>query len=186
MKNDILEGADPYRQSSFSLANRAARIAWNLVYILLFRFTPRLMYSWRAFLLRIFGAKIGKGCHVYPKSIVWAPWNLEMGDCSCIADEVLCYSMARIIIGERSVISQGVRLYTGSHDYESPNFQLYAKPITIGPNVWIAAEAFVMPGVTISEGSVIGARSVVTHDMPAWTVCAGNPCKSIKQRQIKR
>ena len=181
--SDILKNIDAHTQPCFSLANRIRRFLWNLAYVLLFRFSPRFLHSWRSYLLRIFGAKIGKGCHVYPKAKIWAPWNLEMGNYSCLADDVMCDSMDRVIISEKVVISQGTRLITGSHDYENPRFPLYAKPINIKSHVWVATEAFICQGVTIEEGAVIGARSVVTHDIPAWTVCAGNPCKVIKQRE---
>ena len=105
-----------------------------------------------------------------------------MEDYSGMADRVICYSMAQIKIGRKVVISQGSHLCSGTHDYEDPLFQLYAEPITISAHAWIAAESFIGPGVTIGEGAVIGARSVVVKDMPAWKVCAGNPCKPIKAR----
>ena len=182
---DTLNNADAHTQPSFTLKNRLCRFAWIIAYVLLFKFSPRPLHWWRSFLLRCFGAKIGRGCHVYPKARIWAPWNLEMGNYSCLADEVICESMDKIIIEDKVVISQGVRLITGSHDYEDPKFPLYTKPINIKSHVWIASEAFICQGVTIEEGAVIGARSVVTHDMPAWTVCAGNPCKPIKSRMLR-
>ena len=80
------------------------------------------------------------------------------------------------------MVSQGVHLCTGSHDYESENFQLFARPISIGADAWVCSEAFVGPGVSIAAGAVIGARSVVTRDQAAWMVCAGNPCRPIKPR----
>lgn len=183
--SSILEGIDPYTQPSFSLKNRLGRQVWDIVYTLFFRTSPRPLHAWRSFLLRCFGAKIGKDCHVYPKARIWAPWNLVMDDYAGMADDVNCYSMAAISLGKKVVVSQGTYLCTGSHDYEDPNFQLYAKPIYVGDNAWLCAESFICAGVTIGEGSVIGARSVVTKDMPAWTVCAGNPCKPIKPRILK-
>ena len=81
------------------------------------------------------------------------------------------------------MVSQGVHLCTGSHDYESEDFQLFARPISIGTDAWVCAEAFVAPGVSIAEGTVIGARAVVIRDQPAWSVCAGNPCLPIKPRK---
>lgn len=181
----ILEKIDPYTQPSFSLKNRLARLIWGFVYILFFRTSPRPLHKWRSFLLRCFGANIGKDCHVYPHAIIWAPWNLIMADNAGIADDVNCYCIEVITLGKKVVVSQGTYLCTGTHDYEDPNFQLYAKPISIGDNAWLCAESFIHPGVTIGEGTVIGARSVVTKDMPAWTVCAGNPCKPIKPRKIQ-
>jgi putative colanic acid biosynthesis acetyltransferase WcaF len=133
--------------------------------------------------LRAFGARIGRHCHVYPSVRIWAPWNLEMGDQACLGRGVICYSMGTISLGPRVVVSQGVHLCTGSHDYESPNFQLFTRPIHIGADAWICTEAFLAPGVSIGEGAVIGARSVVTRSQPTWTVCMGNPCKAIKPRQ---
>ena len=92
------------------------------------------------------------------------------------------YSQAKIIIGSRSVISQKVYLCTGTHDYTTKGMQLVCKPIFIGSNVWVAADGFVHPGVSIAEGCVIGARAVVLKNMPPWMVCVGHPCEPVKER----
>ena len=170
---------------SFSLRNRVFRVFWNLTYLLLFRFTPTPFFRWRNFLLRLFGAKIGKGVHIYPGVKIWAPWNLAVGDCSGIASGVILYSQGKITVGKKVVISQGAHLCAGTHDYTDPGFPLITKPITIEDHVWIAAVAFIHPGVTICEGAVIGARSVVTKDMPAWMVCTGHPCLPAKDRKLR-
>ena len=104
----ILEKIDPYTQPSFSLKNRLARLTWGLVYILFFRTSPRLLHKWRSFLLRCFGAKIGKDCHVYPHAKIWAPWNLVMADNAGIADDVNCYCIEVITLGKKVVVSQGI------------------------------------------------------------------------------
>lgn len=140
------------------------------------------MHGWRCWLLRLFGARIGSPCYVYSDVDIWAPWNLQMADYSTLGRRVICYSMAPVVLGERAVVSQGAHLCTGTHDYESENFQLFARPIEIGADAWICTDAFLGPGVTIGKGAVIGARSVVTRDQPSWTVCAGNPCRPIKPR----
>ena len=108
-----------------------------------------------------------------------------MDDYAGMADDVNCYSMATVTLGKKVVISQGAHLCTGTHDYESPHFQLYALPIHIGDSAWVCAESFIGPGVNVGEGAVIGARSVVTKAMPAWMVCAGNPCRPLKNRKIR-
>jgi putative colanic acid biosynthesis acetyltransferase WcaF len=167
---------------SFSLRNRLARAAWNLARVLFFRFSPRPLHAWRAFLLRCFGARLGRGCHIYPGAEIWAPWNLVCGDEVGVADRAILYNQAAITLGNRVVISQGAHLCTGTHNYNSPDFELFAFPITIQAGAWLCAEAFVHPGVTIGEGAVIGARAVVTRDMPAWMVCAGHPCEPMKPR----
>lgn len=183
--SSILKTKDPYNEASFSVLNRFCRLMWKFVYLLLFRFSPRSLHGWRSFLLRCFGATIGKNCHVYPSVEIWAPWNLYMSDNACMGDHVNCYSIAEIYLGHKAIISQGTTLCTGTHDYESPNMQLCALPIEVSNHTWVCSESFICPGVSIGEGAVIGARSVVTKDMPAWTVCAGNPCKSLKPRTIK-
>lgn len=128
---------------------------------------------------------MGKHCHIYPKVKIWAPWNLVVEDEGSAGDDVNLYSMAQISIGRRAVVSQGAHLCTGTHDYEDPAFQLYASPIHIGAEAWICTEAFIGPGVSVGEGAVIGARSVAMKDMPAWTVCAGQPCRVIKPRVMR-
>jgi len=169
--------------SPFGLKNRLARIIWAFVYLGAFRWTPRPAHAWRAMLLRGFGAKLGRAVHVYPMAKIWAPWNLEIGDRSGIGDGVILYTQGKITIGRDCVISQGAHLCTGTHDYHDPAFPLITKPIVVQDHVWVAAEAFIHPDVTLAEGCVIGARSVVTKDTEAWTVYSGFPAKKIGMRQ---
>jgi putative colanic acid biosynthesis acetyltransferase WcaF len=173
---------DTYKGASFSIKNRAGRVVWAIVYSIFFRFSPRPLHQWRSLLLRLFGAKVGKGVHVYPGVKIWAPWNIEFGDECGIASGVTLYSQGKITIGRRAVISQGAHLVTGTHDYTRSGFPLFTSPIKIGDEVWIAAEAFIHPGITINDGCVVGARSVVNKDLPGWMVCAGHPCKPLKPR----
>jgi putative colanic acid biosynthesis acetyltransferase WcaF len=179
-----MHNTDTYTGASFSLSNRIARVIWSAVYLVFFRLSPKPLHAWRSFLLRLFGAKVGKGVHVYPGVKVWAPWNLELLDECGVGSGANLYSQGVIKIGRRAIISQGAYICTGTHDYTKRGHPLVTAPITIGDNAWIAAEAFVHPGVTIGEGAVIGARSVVTKDMPAWMVCAGHPCKVLRERVI--
>lgn len=163
------------------------RLIWEFVWAVFFRPTPRwALHGWRRFLLRAFGAKIGPGCRISPSCFVWAPWNLEMGSYSALGDGVDCYSMDRILIGSKVAVSQRAFLCTGSHDVGSLRRPLVTAPIRLEDHVWIAAEAMVMPGVVVREGAVVGARSVVTKELPAWTICAGQPCKPIKPRRIAK
>lgn len=168
---------------SFSVRNRVARSLWQVIYVLLFKFSLRTSHQWRVLILRLFGAKIGQGCRVYRTATIWAPWNLEMDDHATLGDDVICYSMDKVYLGKNSIVSQGSYLCTGTHDYESPDFTLYTRPIKIYKNAWVCAQAFICPGVIIGEGAVIGARSVVTKNMPDWMVCGGNPCKPLKARK---
>lgn len=183
----ILQGNDPFRGPSFSLGNRLLRALWGVVYLLFFRFSPFPFYAWRAWLLRLFGAQIGRGCHIHSNVKVWAPWNLILGDYVGVSNGSTIYCMDRIKIGDYAVISQGTHLCAGSHDFNTPNMQLVTAPIFIGSRVWLCAESFVGPGVSIAEGSVVGARGVVTKSInDPWLVWAGVPVRQIGVRDKKR
>ncbi len=173
---------DARTQPSFSRGNRIGRVLWATVYWTLFRPSPRPLHAWRAFLLRLFGARMGKGTHIYPGVRIWAPWNLECGDAVGVASGAILYNQGFITLGRRAVVSQGAHLCAGTHDHEQPGFPLVTRPITVGAEAWLGAECFVMPGVVIGEGAVVGARSVVVKDTPAWMVCVGNPAKPVKPR----
>lgn len=180
-----MTNTDTVTGASFSLKNRLARLLWNVLAVFIFKYTPKPLHGWRAFVLRLFGAKVGKGVHVYPKVSIWAPWNLVLHDECGIANGVTLYCQGKITIGKRAVISQGAHLVAGTHDYTKLGFPLFTKPISIGDFAWVAADTFVHPGVTIGTGAVIGARSVVTKNMPDWMVCSGHPCKPIKERVLE-
>jgi putative colanic acid biosynthesis acetyltransferase WcaF len=182
----IIQGNNPYTQPSFSLGNRVMRALWGIVWLLLFRPSPRPFHIWRGGLLRLFGAKLGTQVHVYPNVKIWAPWQLVIGDNVGLADGVTLYNMAPITIGDYCVVSQSAHLCGGSHDIDSNNFQLIAKPIMLEKNVWVCAEVFVGPGVTIAEGCVLGARAVVVKSIvEPWSVWVGNPAVMKRMRKKK-
>lgn len=155
---------------------------WWLVQDTLFRWSPQFMYGWRRLLLRCFGARIGRDVLIRPTARVTYPWKVSVDDHVWIGDDVVLYSLEKIEIGMHAVISQKSYICTGSHDFTKPTFDIYALPIKIGPQVWIAADVFVAPGVQIGAGTVVGARSSVLHDLPAGMVCYGSPAKMIKSR----
>lgn len=171
--------------ASFSRGNRLYRLGWNVTWLLLAAWTPPALRGWRRFLLRCFGAKIAATANVYGSARIWSPANLVMFDHAAIGPRATIYSMASVTIGRFAVISQGAHLCAGTHDVEHPAFQLHARPITIGARAWIAAEAFVGPGVTIGEGAVLGARACAMRDVAPWTVCSGNPAQAIRDRRIR-
>ncbi len=171
--------------SSFPLWHRLMRFVWGLVWLTLFRPSPRPMHGWRRGLLKLFGAQIGYGSRVYPKARVWAPWNLVMGEYSCLSDDVDCYCVAKIHIGSRVTVSQYSYLCGATHDHKDPLMRLVAMPIVIHDWVWVCADVFVGPGVILGEGAVVGARSSVYKDVPSWKVCVGNPAAAVKDRQLR-
>jgi putative colanic acid biosynthesis acetyltransferase WcaF len=169
---------------SFPWSNRLRRACWATAWLLLARWTPPPLHAWRVLVLRLFGARIGRACRVYGSVRVWDPANLELGANVLIGREAIVYNQGHIAIGTGTVISQRAHLCASSHRIGDPHFQLVLKPIAIGADCWVAAEAFVGPGVTIGEGAVLGARGALFEDAVAWTVYRGNPAIAIAERRI--
>lgn len=156
------------------------RLVWGLVQPVFFRFSPRLLYGWRNFVLRIMGAKIGKQVKIYPSARIMYPWLLKVGDNTIISWEVKVYNLAYSEIGSNTIISQYSHLCGGTHDYRSVNFDLIRTGFKIGSHVWVAADAFVGPGVEVQDYAVIGARAVVVKNVDKNTLVGGNPAQIIK------
>lgn len=162
------------------------RLLWSIVWLLFARPFPKSVASgWKRFLLRFFGATMADTAIVYSSATIFKPWNLEMKDYACIADGVDCYNAAKVTIGMNATVSQRAYLCTASHDIADPHHRQTQAPITIEDRAWVAAEAFVGPGITIGEGAVVGARAAVFKDIEAWAVVGGNPAKFIKKRVFK-
>ena len=174
---------DPYLRPAFSLRQRIARLIWNICWALLYRISPRPFHSWRAMLLRTFGAKMGPNCHFYPTSKVWAPWNLVCADQVTAGDGAEIYNPAPIRLGSHAILSQGSYLCGATHDFDDPGFPLLAFEMEVGAYAWICARASVSPGVNVGEGAVLGLASVATRDLAAWGVYAGAPAVKVKERK---
>jgi putative colanic acid biosynthesis acetyltransferase WcaF len=180
------DGYENRRLPSFSIRHRIIRLVWNLTWFLLASWTPRYMYKWRRFLLNLFGANLHKRADVRGSARVWYPPNLTMGPRTMLAEKVNCYNMAPVLINHDTLISQGVYICAGTHDYTLASHPLVTRSIEIGPFVWVAAEAFLSPGCTVQEGCVIGARSVVNGKLQPWKVYAGNPAIAIRDRKYSK
>lgn len=181
MKLDI-----SYKPSPFTAKVKIKRVLWNIIYVLLFRPSPRPLHRWRIMLLNLFGATISSKARICPHARITFPWNLIMDDYATLADDVIVYSTEIVKIGRQATVSQYSYLCTATHDYEDAYNILYAKPIIIQEDVWIAADVFVGPGVIVGKGTVVGARSSVFKSLPDWKVCVGNPAHPIKDRLIIR
>ena len=155
---------------------------WWLVQMLLFQTSPQFMYAWRRFLLRCFGASIGKKVKIRPSAHIQFPWKISIGDYSWIGDHVTLYSLGQITIGNNVVISQKGYICTGSHNYADQSFGIYSQPIVIEDGCWLATDVFVAPGVVIHNGTVVGARSSVFQSLPAGKICFGTPAVVVKNR----
>jgi putative colanic acid biosynthesis acetyltransferase WcaF len=177
--------ADPYLRAQTGLASRVARAAWGLVWLLLFRTTPRPLHAWRAFLLRLFGARIGPSCHIYPGARIWAPWNLECEEAAAIADEAHIYNPSPVRLGSHSIVSQQAYLCGADHDYDDPDFPMISAPIEIGAYAWICTRATVRMGVRVGDGAIIGLGAVLTRDAQPWGVYGGVPARKIGARKSR-
>ncbi len=180
---DTSQGSSIKGAPSFSLGNRVRRAVWHLAWGLLASWTPPPLHAWRRFLLRAFGAKIGKGARVYGSARIWYPPHLEMGQYATMGWNVNCYNQGMIVLGDFSTVSQYSHLVAGTHDIDDPGFQLITKPIHIGRHAWVASDAFVGPGVTMGEGAVLGGRAVAFKNLDPWTVYVGNPARAVRQRK---
>lgn len=158
---------------------------WWIVQATAFRWSPQFMYGWRRFLLRLFGAKIGRGVTLRPSVEITYPWKLSIGDYSWIGDYAALYTLGEIRIGDNVCVSQHCYLATAYHDYTRPTFDMIGSFVAIESEAWLATRVFVAPGVTIGRGAVVGACSVVLKDVPPMMVCAGNPAKIVRARPTK-
>ncbi len=171
--------------ASFSLGNRLLRVAWGVAWFVFARFTPPPLHGWRRLVLRAFGARVGQGARVHGSVRIWLPANLDLG-CNClIGPGAHLYNQGRISIGARAVVSQGAHICASTHDITDPYFQLVLRPVTIGDQAWIAAEAFIGPGVTVGDRAVVAARAALFENAAADGVYSGNPARLLKQRQLR-
>lgn len=173
---------DPTLRPAFPLRDRAARALWGLCHTLLYRPSPRPLHAWRALLLRTFGAKMGSACHFYPKSKVWAPWNLICEDRVSVADDAEIYNPSPIHFGSHAIVSQGAYICGATHLYNEPEFRLVSFPMRLGAYSWICARAAVNPGVNVGEGAILALGSVATKDLEPFGIYAGVPARKVKER----
>jgi putative colanic acid biosynthesis acetyltransferase WcaF len=170
----------PYSRSEY-----VRRMLWSLVQGTLFRWSPSRMFRWRRWLLRMFGAQMARHTYVRPGTRIIHPWLLRMEEWSVLSDGVTVYNLGPVHLGTHTVVSQDVYLCAGTHDYAQPHLPLVRATIRIGNGVWVAARAFIGPGVSVGDNSVVGACAVVAKDVPGGVVVAGNPARVIKPRVMK-
>ena len=171
--------------SPVSTGEKVKRLLWSIVQATAYRGSFHTWSSWRAMLLRCFGARIGRRCMIRRTTRVYYPWKFAMGDLSSLGDGAQVYNLGPVTIGSRVTISQEAYLCAGTHDYTKAAMPLLTPPIAIEDDVWICARAFIGPGLTIRRGSVVAAAAVVVKDVPEWTIVGGNPAKVIRTRDYE-
>lgn len=141
--------------------------------------------GFKIFLLRLFGAKVGRGVVVKPSVNIKSPWFLEIGDFAWIGEKAWIDNLVRVRIGSHACISQGAMLLTGNHDYKKPSFDLVTGEITLEQGVWIGAQATVCPGVICRSHAVLTVGSVATKELDAYGIYTGNPAVKVRERKIE-
>ena len=172
-------------KSAFNKKTKIKLALWLIVQKTLFQFSPHKLSRFRIVLLNLFGANVAKSCFIHPSSVIYMPWNFSMGERSSIDFDSIVYSLDKVVLGDYVSISYKVNINTGTHDLSDPYFELITKPVFIDSGAFIGTEVYISPGVSIGKMSVIGAKSVVTKDMPVNMICFGSPCKPYKKRLKK-
>jgi putative colanic acid biosynthesis acetyltransferase WcaF len=174
-----------YDQSWFDRGRPAVVVMlWHTISRTIYRLPVHNAHGFRAFLLRLFGAKVGRGVMLRPTSEITYPWKVEIGDDTWIDDEVVLYSLGEITIGSNCVLSRRTFVSTGNHRADDPAFGLVIKPCVIEDGVWLQADCFVAQDVTIGHNTVVRARSSVFRSLPPDTICQGTPAVVVSPRRL--
>lgn len=173
----------PY-DSPWTVGQRVKMLVWEYVWILLCSWTPKPANRWRVFWLKVFGAKIHGRPFVHQRARIQIPWNLTLQHKAALGDRANLYTLGAIEVGEHATVAQEAYICTGTHAFDKAAMNLITMPIKIGAYAFVGARVFVMPGISIGEYAVIGACSVVTKDMPSRMICAGQPCRPLKEREM--
>lgn len=181
LSEDELEIEENRNSLKWSRRELLGRVSWGFCKPL-FSWSPRLLWGWRRFLLRLFGAKVGDQVQIHPSVQIFIPWNLEIGAWSSVGFDVLLYNLGPLKIGEKVTISQRAHLCGGSHDFRDKAMKLQKCEISIEDDAWICADAFIGPHVSIGKRAVVGARAVVVKNVGEDEVVGGNPAEKIGNR----
>lgn len=159
---------------------------YRIVDLIFIKSTPKFLHSWRVFVYRLFGAKIGKGVKISSSANLLYPWNIEIGNYCWIGDKVELYSVDKIIIGNNVAFAHNIFVATAAHDVAKIVFPTIRKPVVFMDEVWVSSNVFINMGVVLKRGVVVGSAAVVTKDLPEGYICVGNPAKPIKKRIIEQ
>src|SRR5580658_4613943 len=167
----------------YSRPEQLRRVAWAFGRWLLV-FSPRPCFAWRRAVLRLFGARIGPHVNVYPSCRIYMPWNLCVGEWSALGEDVLVYSLGKVVIGRRVTLSYRAHLCAGTHDFSDPALPLLKPPVTLEDDAWVGTEAFLGPGVTVGAGAIVGAHAVVVRSVAPRAIVVGNPARTVGVRKV--
>ncbi|MGB8194355.1 MAG: putative colanic acid biosynthesis acetyltransferase [Chitinophagaceae bacterium] len=183
MKTDLSSYKNDWYKAEIK-ASRFKQIAWYLTNILFFKNSLNISSGLKVSLLRMFGAKVGKGVVIKPSVNIKYPWKLTIGDHAWIGENVWIDNLADVLIGSNACLSQGAMLLTGNHDFTKSTFDLMVKGIVLEEGAWIGAQAMVCPGITCRSHAVLAACSVATKDLEEYKIYQGNPAVEVRERKI--
>lgn len=175
--------------SKFNIGNYVAGpkwkvVVWHFVNYYIFDSALPWPYSVKRALLRLFGAKIGKGLIIKTKIRIKNPWRLTIGANCWIGESVWIDNLENVFIGNNVCLSQGAMLLTGNHDYTLSDFPYRLGKIMLEDGVWIGAKSVVCPGVVCKSHSILTVNSVATKVLEQWTIYSGNPAVSVRERKF--
>ena len=172
-----------YRPSGYDTGrSRFMGLTWYVISLIVFQSGWFPCSACKRWILRRFGATIGRGVVLKPRVRIKFPWRLTVGDHAWIGEDVWIDNLAHVTLGANVCLSQGVYVCTGSHDHRQVSFDLIVLPVVIEDQVWLATRSLVLPGVTVGRGAVAAAGSVVTRDVPAGTIVGGVPAQPLGPR----
>lgn len=177
-RTKVYEQASAYA-SPWTIQRRILTLIWHTTWSICCSWTPKPFNRWRLQVLTIFGAKIVGTPFVHQRARIELPWNIEMHHRACLGDRTAVYCLDRVTIEEGATVAQEAYLCTGSHDFNQAHIPLETAPIVVGRGAFVGARAFILPGITLGAGCIVGAMAVVTRDVGPHTMVAGNPARSL-------
>ena len=162
----------------YSRREQTLRMLWSFGRWLIV-LSPHPCHGWRRMVLRLFGARVGPEARIHSSTIVYMPWNFELGEWAAVGPDVFIYSLGRVRIGARATVSYRTHVCAGSHDFTDPTLPLTKPAVTIADDAWVGTDAFIGPGVTVGVGAIVAARAVVVKDVEPMTVVGGHPAQPI-------
>jgi len=162
----------------YSRREQAMRALWSFGRWLII-LSPHPCHAWRRTVLRLFGARVGNQARVHSSTVVFMPWNFELGEWAAVGPEVFIYSLGKVRIGRRATVSYRTHVCAGTHDFTDPTLPLLKPAITIGDDAWVGTDAFIGPGITVGQGAIVAARAVVVKDVEPYTLVGGHPAQKI-------
>lgn len=183
-KTDLSKYNNDWYKASNLTRGSLVTLLWFVINNIFFNSYILIPVSLKVWILKRFGAKIGKNVMIKHKINIKYPWNFEVGNNVWLGEEVWIDNLGKVKIGDNTCISQGAMLLAGNHDFKKTTFDLIIKDIIIEEGVWIGAKSMVCGGTTCHSHSVLAVNSVANKNLEAYYIYQGNPAVQIRKREI--